>query len=52
LAALLSRVSQLADALRDDLRELDLNPVVWDLGTGNVIVADAVAVLADPTDAR
>jgi hypothetical protein len=46
LAELLSRVSHLAHALRDDLVELDLNPVVWDLGTGQVVVADAVAVLA------
>jgi acyl-CoA synthetase (NDP forming) len=52
LASLLSRVSQLAHALRDDLRELDLNPVVWDPRTGDVVVADAVAVLADPPDAR
>jgi acyl-CoA synthetase (NDP forming) len=48
LASLLSRVSQLAYALRDDLLELDLNPVVWDIATGDVVVADAVAVLAEP----
>jgi acyl-CoA synthetase (NDP forming) len=50
LAELLSRVSHLAHALRDDLVELDLNPVVWDLGTGEVVVADAVAVLAASID--
>jgi hypothetical protein len=45
VARLIAIVSSLAAALSDTLMELDINPVVWNPGTGSCVVADALAIL-------
>ncbi len=49
VASLISRVSQLADTMRERLLELDLNPVL--VGQNGAIVVDCAMVLSGPRSA-